>query len=91
MIKYINISLINFDKLSYKEKKENSYCIDAFFTKVWRVKNVLHREDGPAVIWINGSKHWYLNNIEYSFEEWLKFTSISNEEKVFLRLKYGKN
>jgi len=25
MIKYINISLINFDKLSYKEKKENSF------------------------------------------------------------------
>ena len=24
----------------------------------------LHREDGPAVEWANGRKHWYLNGRE---------------------------
>ena len=26
----------------------------------------LHREDGPAIELINGSKSWYLNGIKYS-------------------------
>jgi len=30
-----------------------------------------------------------LNGQEYSFEEWLEKTPISDEEKVFLRFKYG--
>jgi hypothetical protein len=27
----------------------------------WFLNGKLHREDGPAVEWTNGSKSWYLN------------------------------
>jgi hypothetical protein len=30
----------------------------------------LHREDGPARIWNNGSKFWYLNGLNYSEQDW---------------------
>jgi hypothetical protein len=35
--------------------------IDAFGNKSWRVKNKLHREDGPAAEYSNGTKFWYLD------------------------------
>lgn len=30
-------------------------------TVMWRLDGVLHRVDGPAVTYENGTKHWYLN------------------------------
>ena len=38
-------------------------------TKMWYVKNMLHREDGPAVENANGIKLWYLNGrlVGYGF------------------------
>jgi len=33
---------------------------------------VLHREDGPAVEFTDGTHYWFLNGIEYSEEEFLK-------------------
>jgi hypothetical protein len=27
----------------------------------WRLDRQLHREDGPAIEWIDGRKEWYLN------------------------------
>lgn len=33
-------------------------------TKVWTLNNQLHREDGPAIEWANGTKFWYLNGIK---------------------------
>jgi len=56
--------------------------------EAWYINEKHHREDGPAMILSNGEKCWYLNGIKYSFEEWLKLAPISDEEKVFLRLKY---
>jgi hypothetical protein len=29
--------------------------------KEWWLNGVLHREDGPAIEWANGSKEWWLN------------------------------
>ncbi len=36
--------------------------IDTYGDKRWYLNNQLHREDGPAIEWINGDKFWYLNN-----------------------------
>jgi hypothetical protein len=37
-------------------------------TTEWYKKGFVHREDGPAVEWINGQKEWILNGQEiYSF------------------------
>ncbi|NJO58776.1 MAG: hypothetical protein HC836_10640 [Richelia sp. RM2_1_2] len=35
--------------------------VDESGNKEWRKDGVLHRIDGPAVIWPDGSKEWYKN------------------------------
>jgi hypothetical protein len=35
--------------------------VDEDKTKRWYLNDKLHREDGPAIEWANGSKRWYLN------------------------------
>jgi hypothetical protein len=49
----------------------------------------LHKEDGHAVIWANGNSYWFLNGIQYTFNEWLKLTPITDEQKLLLRLQYA--
>ena len=40
--------------------------IDEEGTRHWRNEaGQLHREDGPAVEWANGTKHWYLNGLRH--------------------------
>jgi hypothetical protein len=34
--------------------------VDELGTKTWRLHGQLHREDGPAIEYVNGSKYWYL-------------------------------
>ena len=48
-----------------------------------------HRAEGPAIIFLNGAIRWCLNNTIYSFNEWLKLSTISDEDKMMLRLRYG--
>ena len=38
-------------------------------TQEWRLDGKLHREDGPAVEWSNGSREWYLNGEKLTEEE----------------------
>ena len=38
--------------------------------KQWWINGNLHREDGPAVEYSDGDKRWYLNDIEYTEEEY---------------------
>jgi hypothetical protein len=40
---------------------KNGLIIDNWGTKLHYLNGKLHREDGPAVEWSNGSKEWYLN------------------------------
>jgi len=90
MIKYINISGEEYRNLFEEERKEKPYCVEyRDGNKFWLVNNKFHQEDGPAIIYPDGSICWYLNGLSYSFEEWLKLTPISDEEKIFLRLKYS--
>jgi len=30
-------------------------------TKIWKCGEKFHREDGPAIIWKDGSEYWYQN------------------------------
>jgi len=97
MTKYTNITFEEYNNLSYKERKL-AYCIEYIDgTQKWVANELLHREDGPAIIYYDGSsiiyyggsEFWCLLGIQYSFEEWFKKTPLSDEEKVFLRLKYS--
>jgi hypothetical protein len=47
-----------------------------------------HREDGPAIIWINGNTYWFLNGELYTFKVWLTLTPITDEQKLLVRLQY---
>lgn len=38
--------------------------------------NLLHREDGPALIWHDGTKEYYLMGKHYSFDEWDKLRKL---------------
>jgi hypothetical protein len=41
--------------------------------KEWFLNDLLHREDGPAIEWIDGSKEWFLNGkLVYSLLEPLR-------------------
>jgi len=35
--------------------------IDKWGTRRWRLNGLLHRTDGPAVVWLDGAEQWYLN------------------------------
>tara|TARA_R110000868_G_scaffold77151_3_gene221248 strand:+ start:1825 stop:2085 length:261 start_codon:yes stop_codon:yes gene_type:complete len=39
--------------------------IDSLGTKKWHLNGLVHREDGPAIIWYNGDKSWYLNGVRH--------------------------
>lgn len=40
---------------------KNGMYLQANGDKVWFKDNILHREDGPAVIRANGTRQWYIN------------------------------
>ena len=40
-----------------------SICMtNEYGTKIWRSGDSFHREDGPAIEYVDGFKLWYLNN-----------------------------
>ena len=55
-------------------------------TKFWYQHGQLHRETDAAVIHYYGNKYYYLSGTIYSFEEWIKLTPISEEQKLQLIL-----
>ena len=41
---------------------KSKLTIDEYGTKEWKLPSGdLHREDGPACEYVNGSRHWYIN------------------------------
>jgi hypothetical protein len=47
----------------------------------WFKNGLLHREVGPAIIWSDGEKEWWLNNEEFTREEWLERLSEKSKLK----------
>lgn len=45
---------------------KNGLIVDSHGNKSWWKDDVLHREDGPAVEWVNGHKSWWLNGVKVS-------------------------
>lgn len=49
---------------------ESTRVVGSFGDEYWHnSKEQLHRENGPAIEYLNGRKKWFLNNIEYSEKE----------------------
>jgi broad-specificity NMP kinase len=43
--------------------------VDKFKTKCWYLNDKLHREDGPAFEWADGTKEWWLDGEELTEAE----------------------
>jgi hypothetical protein len=43
---------------------------------------IVHNICGPAVIWADGIKSWYLNGIEYKEKEYWKIIDLKNKNRV---------
>lgn len=64
--------------------------IDEHGTAVWRNNNGgRHREDGPAVIYNNGTPEWCLNGYPYTFDNWADALGLDTEQRTLLRLAYA--
>jgi hypothetical protein len=48
-----------------------------------------HKEDGPAIIYPDGGGTWWLNGVNYTFKKWCIKVTISDEQKMLLRLQYA--
>lgn len=44
---------------------ESEPHIDAFGNRVWLLHNKIHREDGPALEYSDGTKEWYVNGYRH--------------------------
>ncbi len=45
----------------------------------WYLDGEYHREDGPAIMFLNFPKEWWLHGSQYSQEEW--FNALTPEQK----------
>jgi hypothetical protein len=56
-------SWFEISELEYTQYRLQGYQIDADkYRVVWYLNGNLHREDGPAAIFANGTQVWFLNN-----------------------------
>lgn len=58
---------------------------DLYFA--WYFHDMKHRNDGPAIINGNIKEYWWKNK-QYSFDQWAKLATLSNEEKIEITLQY---
>jgi hypothetical protein len=72
---------LNLKGLTEQEEKNGDVSPDGESTlkmyingdKFWRNKQGhYHRLDGPAIEWADGDKQWWINGIQYSYEDWKK-------------------
>jgi hypothetical protein len=71
------------------EQSDGSWLHDDGEIFWYNKEGEVHREDGPAVIDNDGTITWWLNDGEYEFTDWLEGTSLSDEQKMLLRLCYA--
>jgi hypothetical protein len=48
-----------------------------------------HRDTGPAILRSSGKVFWILHGKQYLFDDWIKRTPITDEQKLLLRLQYA--
>jgi hypothetical protein len=67
----------------------NGSYINARGAIVWyNESGDIHKEDGPAIVYLDGISGWWLNDECYTFNEWCNKLNIPDEQKLLLRLQY---
>ena len=61
--------------------------IDKYGDKYWRLNSKLHREDGPAIEYVNGTKIWLLNG-KWHREDGPAVEHCDGTEEWYYRDKY---
>jgi hypothetical protein len=69
------------------QQPDSSWVLDDGTTRWYNEEGDRHRLDGPAII-NDGNIYWYLNNVNYSFDNWCTTLNIPDETKFLLRLRY---
>ncbi len=54
----------------------------------WCINGQLHRMDGPAVEYADGSREWWVNDQPLSFNQWLDAVARTLEERMDLTLRW---
>jgi len=49
---------------------------------------IWHNEIGPAVIWPDGHAAWWIDGINYTFNEWVTLVDLPDEEIFLLKMAY---
>ena len=52
----------------------------------WYFNGAVHRIDGPAVVWNNGTVEWWLDDMPYSFNEYVKLAKWTDKQIVEWKL-----
>jgi hypothetical protein len=64
--------------------------IDDYGTQEWYINDRFHRTDGPAIIYFNGMKRWYLYGKRfYNNKSYQEAANITDEDMIAMILKYG--
>ena len=71
------------------EQSDGRYVDRGGNIKWYNEEGESHREDGPAEIYLDGNVEWCLNNRIYFFDQWCTLVSITDEDAMMLRLRYG--
>jgi len=58
-MKTIKISDLNEVPNNFTGVAEYSANLEKWYLKYWFKEGIIHREDGPAIEWVNGNKYWY--------------------------------
>jgi hypothetical protein len=71
------------------EQPDGSYIHPKGYIMWYNEAGQSHKEDAPAIMYPNGNVSWCYKGLSYSFNTWLSLSSVSDEEKMMLRLQYG--
>lgn len=59
-------------------------------TRMWFLNGWLHRDDGPAMIYVDGRIEWAIHGtFIHSYNEFQRLTGCDDSVIMLLRLKYG--
>ena len=79
-----------YHSIPYTEKYPYGVCIvyRVHFKLGSGINPMIHRVDGPAVLWEDGKVHWFFEGKELSLKEWARKTNIDDEKLVEYKFKY---